>query len=69
MEEDLYGNQELGGFVCGIAEAAKKNIAQIMESIVTQQIWGFVMAPVFDSFGTNLTNAIAGGRRYYRCIR
>ena len=45
----------------GIAEAAKKNIAQIMESIVTQQIWASVMAPVFDSFGTNLTNAIADG--------
>lgn len=55
-------NKEAGAdSFAGIAEAAKKNIAQIMESIVTQQIWASVMAPVFDSFGTNLTNAIAGG--------
>ncbi|MDD3944618.1 MAG: phage tail length tape measure family protein [Bacteroidales bacterium] len=55
-------NKEAGAdSFAGIAEAAKKNIAQIMESIVTQQIWASVMAPVFDLFGTNLTNAIAGG--------
>ena len=55
-------NKEAGAdSFAGIAEAAKKNIAQIMESIVTQQIWASVMAPVFDSFGTDLTNAIAGG--------
>ncbi len=45
----------------GIAEAAKKNIADIMETLVTQQIWASVMAPVFDQLGTNLTNAIVGG--------
>jgi len=45
----------------GIADAAKKNIADIMETLVTQQIWASVMAPVFDQLGTNLTNAIVGG--------
>jgi tape measure domain-containing protein len=55
-------NKEAGAdSFAGIAEAAKKNISEIMENIVTQQIWASVMAPVFDSFGTNLTNAIAVG--------
>jgi len=55
-------NKEAGAdSFAGIAEAAKKNISEIMENLVTQQIWASVMAPVFDSFGTNLTNAIAGG--------
>jgi len=44
-----------------VTSAAKKSITEIIDQMVSQQIWAETMAPYFTQLGKDLTNAIAGG--------
>lgn len=44
-----------------LATAAKKNVAEVIEEMVSQQIWATIMGDYFDSLGENLSKAILQG--------
>ncbi|HOE33941.1 MAG TPA: hypothetical protein PLG98_11540, partial [Smithella sp.] len=44
-----------------LTAAAKKNISEVIDQMVSQQLWATTMSKYFDQLGVDLTAAIAGG--------
>lgn len=56
---DTFGGIE--GAAAHMAEALKKDVSEVIDQMVSQQLWATYMGQYFDQLGENLTLAIIGG--------